>query len=183
MFVAINLLASALSETLAADSPHRATAERVAHLAERGKAEIGEVARALAFLPATKRGLAPALRALAADMASDSGIDVRVEIVGAERRLAPKTERGLYKVAHEAIANAWRHAECDVITVRLAFRDDEVRLEIVDDGKTGDRCRVEEGTGIAGMRRVARELGGSIRVGPRRSHGFSVVLQLPGGTS
>src|SRR5690606_12962230 len=66
-------------------------------------------------------GLVPALR-MAADKAGD--VPVSVEVRGVERRLEPDVELALYRTAHEALANARRHANATQIWLRIAFRAD-----------------------------------------------------------
>jgi signal transduction histidine kinase len=71
-----------------------------------------------------------------------------------------------------------RHAQPASATVRLTFADDEVTLEVEDDG-AGNGCVPVAGNGIAGMREHVAALGGNFSAGPRDGSGFRVAARLP----
>lgn len=186
VFVAMGLLARAHLERLGDDNPSWRIVERVAELADRGKFEIDHAARALAFVPATRRGLVPSLKSLVRDVERDSGIRMTITVSGEVERLAPVVERGLYRVAHEAIANAWRHAECTEMVVEVDFdveagdapAADDVTLRVVDDG-VGVSDDLVSGRGLEGMRRAMDECGGSVSVESVDSRGTVVRATAP----
>jgi signal transduction histidine kinase len=181
LFVAIGLLARRHAEELPWDSPWAVRTRRLAELADQGKWEIDQAVRALAFVPAARRGLGPSLRALGRSVAADSGIEVLVEVEGRAVRLAPRIEQALYRVAHEALINAWRHARCGVVRAELRFERDAVSLRIQDDGVGLQLRHPEDGVhmGIDGMRRAVNEVEGSIRVRTARPRGVVVEARVP----
>ena len=63
---------------------------------------------------------------------------------------------------------------CQVI---IDQRDDEVAIEVVDDGRGG--AADGTGYGITGMRERAALLGGQLTAGPRPEGGFRVAARLP----
>lgn len=135
---------------------------------------------ALAFFPAARHGLVPAIRSLAASFHSDSELDVIVDVFGRPVRLPARAERALYRVVHESLANAWRHARCSVVRVALSFERGHVHLGVVDDG-TGltetipDRGRV----GTSDMRRAITEIGGTFRIRNAHPRGVLVEAEIP----
>jgi len=66
-------------------------------------------------------GLLPTLEWLASDVAEYSGIGIKVNILGSERRLTEEVELVLFRIAQEALRNVWRHAQATKadITVQL----------------------------------------------------------------
>ena len=70
-----------------------------------------------------------------------------------------------------------RHARARTCTVRLAV-DDEVTLEVVDDG-TGISAERSAGVGLSSMHERAAELGGSCTVEATREGGTRVLARLP----
>jgi signal transduction histidine kinase len=178
IFVAIGLLSRRESEHLPGDSPWRDSFRRLAELADAGKWEISRAIQALAFFPEARRGIAPSLRALTGSFERDSGINTLFEVVGSVTRLSPAVERSLYRVAHEALTNAWRHARCSTVRVELTFKRDGVRLTVADNG-IGLRQGGEVITsGISGMRRALHEVGGSVRVRSLKPHGTLVEARI-----
>jgi signal transduction histidine kinase len=180
LFVAIQLLARREAEQLTPDSHWRGRFLRLAELAGQGKWEIGQAIDALAFFPAARRGLVPAVKSLAASFRSDSGLDVIVDVAGRPVRLPARAERALYRVVHESLANAWRHARCSVVRVALSFEKTSVRLTVTDDG-TGltetipDRGRV----GANSMRRAVTDIGGTFHIRNARPRGAIVEAEIP----
>lgn len=152
---------------------------RIAELAEHGKREIDEAARALAFFPSARRGLLPSLRALAADVQADSEIEITVETAGEVARLDPSVERVLVRVAHEAFSNAWRHGKCTSIETELGYASDSVQLSVRDDGSGCGLDEACEGVGLGGLRWVVEGMGGSLTGGDHPAGGFRVVASLP----
>jgi signal transduction histidine kinase len=178
LFVAIGLLSRREAEHLPGDSPWQQKFTRLAELADTGKWEISRAIQALAFFPEARRGIAPSLRALARSYESDSGIETFVEVSGTPTRLSPRIERALYRVAHEALSNAWRHSRCNIVRICLDFETTDVRLRVLDDGVGIRRVGSLIGVGIAGMRRSLTEVGGSLRLRPIKPHGTVVEARV-----
>jgi signal transduction histidine kinase len=180
IFVAQGLLARRHLEELSADSPWAARLRRLAELADQGQWEIERTVRALAFVPTGRRSLPSSLRALARSIEADSGIAIIVEATGAPRQVTAEVERALYRVAHEALTNAWRHARCAVIRLELLFDDAGVLLRIVDDGVGLSARHRYDGVhvGVDGMRRAVGLVGGSLRVRHARSRGVVVEARV-----
>jgi signal transduction histidine kinase len=67
---------------------------------------------------------------------------------------SPALEHALLRVTQEALANAVRHAGADLVAVRLRTDDDQVVLEITDDGRGFDvAARQADGAGL-GLRTI-----------------------------
>ena len=180
-FVAIDLMARRDAEQLPNGSPWRDRFLRLAELAESGKWEIDRAVQALSLFPAARRGLAASLRSLARSFQNDSGIDVIVDVEGAPARIAPRLERAVYRVAHEALTNAWKHARCSTIKVELTFTSSEVMLKVIDDGvgRGTPARRAQTRTGISSMRRAMTEVSGRLRISDVRPHGTCVEARVP----
>jgi signal transduction histidine kinase len=65
--------------------------------------------------------------------------------------------------------------------VRLALRDDELEIELRDDGAAGGSNLAATGSrlGIAGMRERVESLGGSLDAGSRNGGGWRLTARLP----
>ena len=179
-FVAIGMLAHHDAERLPADSPWAVRSRRLGELADQGKWELDQSLRALAHLPGRRRSLTVALRALAASMSADSGMEILVDVDGRTRRLAPRVERAVYRVTNEALLNAWRHARCAAARAEIRFAPNQLRLRVVDEG-IGLALRYDQRAhlGIDGMRRTVLDVGGSLRVRTASPRGVAVEVAIP----
>ena len=122
------------------------------------------------------------LDALADDVRA-AGLPVEVEISGEPRELPPSVDLAAYRIVQEALTNVRRHAGPAIATVRLAYVEDGLTVQVDDDG-AGTAAGSGEpggGNGLPGMRERATALGGSMEAGPLPGRGFRVRATLPAG--
>ena len=103
---------------------------------------------------------------------------------GVEPPLSIEAKSLLFTIAHNALANAFRHAGASRVLVALDFGRDELRLSVSDDGVGLPDDYAVRGHGFANMRGYAERLGGRLVVEPRGPDGgasVTCVMQLPGG--
>lgn len=87
------------------------------------------------------------------------------------------------RVLQEALANAVRHAQATRLRVRLALQDDQLALDVGDDGRGFDPQAEAPGKGLAGMRKRARGLGATLLLDSgAQGTQVSLRLRLPPGT-
>jgi signal transduction histidine kinase len=112
--------------------------------------------------------------------AAAAGLDVHVETDGALRPLPFGVDVAAFRIVQEALTNVTRHARGAAATVRVAYGERELTVQIDDDGR-GSQTRGSAGTGkgILGMRERVGALGGELQAGPRPGGGFRVRARLP----
>ncbi len=124
-------------------------------------------------------GLPAAIERLAATGPATPAVEVAV--TGRPRRLHPEVEVTLLRAAQEALANARRHAGARHATVTLTYFDDEVSLDVTDDGRGFDpeAASRSAGMGLFGMRERAELLGGRLAVESVPGEGTAIAMTLP----
>ncbi|WP_251922625.1 chemotaxis protein CheB [Salinibacter ruber] len=94
--------------------------------------------------------------------------DVECVFVGDEGETRPEDETdamNLYRIAHEAVANAREHANPERITIGLREEDSGLVLAVRDDGRGWDgETPEEEGLGLHLMRYRANLIGATLRL-------------------
>ncbi|HET7016263.1 MAG TPA: sensor histidine kinase [Streptosporangiaceae bacterium] len=112
-----------------------------------------------------------------AEITLDAGVRVDVQRQGDLRGLPAEVDLSAFRIVQEAVTNVVRHAGTGHCQVRIDCRDEELSIEVIDDGSGGVVARA--GYGITGMRERASLLGGQCTAGPRPGGGFQVTARLP----
>jgi signal transduction histidine kinase len=122
---------------------------------------------------------APGLADIGQLAATAMGAGVRVDVrwSGQQRPLPAEIDLSAFRIIQEAVTNVVRHAGTGCCQVIIDQRDDEVAIEVTDDGRGG--AAGGTGYGITGMRERAGLLGGQLSAGPRPEGGFRVAARLP----
>jgi signal transduction histidine kinase len=129
------------------------------------------------------------------DSARSGGVSAAVTCSGDPMPLPDGVDLSAYRIVQEALSNAMRHAPGSHVEVHLAYRPDDLALEIrnaaapntptapvlVASGVQGVQGAqgVGGGHGIIGMRERATMLGGTLDAGPAEDGGFLVAAVLP----
>jgi signal transduction histidine kinase len=108
----------------------------------------------------------------------------RVSVEGTPRELHPILRDDIYRIAREALQNAFRHAEASKIEADIAYGERLLRLRIRDDGKGIDPKLLNAGRdghwGLPGMRERAQQIGGQLEMWSEGGLGTEVELRIPG---
>jgi signal transduction histidine kinase len=111
--------------------------------------------------------------------AEAAGVAVRVEMGGTPRTLPAGVELAAFRIVQEALTNVARHAGPASATVAVTYGDEDIVLQVDDDGRGPLANGSHEGNGLPGMRERAAALGGTLQAGPRPGGGFRVRAWLP----
>jgi signal transduction histidine kinase/streptogramin lyase len=133
--------------------------------------------------------IAQALTALGNELALQSGNGlvpcVRVLLEGKQRELNPMLRDEIYRIAREALRNAFRHARAQKIEAEITYNDSEFLLHVRDDGGGIDPEVANQGArdghwGLPGMRERAKSFGGKLEVWSEHGAGTEIELSVPG---
>lgn len=191
--VAVIAVQAGVAADVLDDSPNEArTALRTLRTASReAMAELGATVGVLrggddGAAPRTPAPGLGQLDALAATAAA-AGVRVAVAVEGDPRPLPAAVELTAYRVVQESLTNVIRHAGADRAAVTVRYLRDEVRVEVLDDGRgmgaggPGGTSSWAAGSsnGLTGMAERVAALGGRLDAGPRPTGGFAVDARLP----
>jgi signal transduction histidine kinase len=112
-----------------------------------------------------------------ADAIEHAGVTVEIVRAGVPRDLPEEIGLSAYRIIQEAVSNVARHAAAARCRVTVDYREGEVALEVVDEGR--GCADLTAGYGLIGMRERAELLGGTFTAGPRPEGGFRVAATLP----
>ncbi|GHE04888.1 hypothetical protein GCM10010339_38280 [Streptomyces alanosinicus] len=145
-------------------------------LAEEALAELRHVVRGIHPPILTDRGLAGAVRALAAN----SGLDVTVRVDGLEdtgARAPAAVEAAAYFAVAEALTDTAKHSGASRAAVRLERLPTGPRAVVRDEGLGG--ADEGAGTGLLGIRRRVAALDGAVSVTSPVGGPTTIAVELP----
>jgi signal transduction histidine kinase len=131
--------------------------------------------------------IAQALTALGKELAtqSDNGVAPRVRVLveGKQRDLDPLLRDEIYRIAREALRNAFHHAKAQKIETEITYSDSEFLLRVRDDGSGINPELANQGRaghwGLPGMRERAKSFGGRLEVWSEHGAGTEIALTVP----
>ena len=111
---------------------------------------------------------------------------VNLRVSGERGDVPAGVDLSAFRIVQEALTNVVKHAATPDCRVTIDYREDELSLEIIDDGgaavliPAGRAPRdVPSGHGLIGMRERVHLCGGQFSAGPRLERGFRVAATLP----
>jgi signal transduction histidine kinase len=160
---------------LAFDPAAQTTVRQIASAAQRG---LDESRRAIATLTRTvDEPFEVALVEAVEDVAERLGTRLEVDAEPVEG-VTPEQREQLLRIAREAVSNASRHANADLVRVTCR-KDDRLRLHVEDDGAGFDPLEVNgDGFGLVAMHERAAAIGADLRVTSLQGFGTSVEVVL-----
>ena len=147
--------------------------------AEEALAELRHVVRGIHPPILTDRGLAGAVRALAASSGLD--VTVRVDDLDGGPRAPAAVEAAAYFVVAESLTNAAKHSGSDRAEVRLARTGTGLLVVVRDEGRGGAGAAGAgtSGSGLPGMRRRVAALDGTFTVTSPAGGPTVIEAELP----
>jgi len=135
--------------------------------------------------------LAMAISTLGEELKGDASRarpEFRVAVEGETRNLHPIVRDEIYKVAAEALRNAFRHSNASQIEVEMRYDKEQFRLRVRDDGRGIDAALLsDQGSeghyGLRGMRERATLIGGKLTIWSEVDAGAEVELRVPGSSA
>jgi two-component system sensor histidine kinase UhpB len=131
-------------------------------------------------------GLIAAVRWYARTCRGRSGLPVEVTVEGIadDERLAPEVETAVFRIVQEGLTNVLKHAGARRVWIDLRRDEAGLSVDIADDGiglppfdvAAADRSGR---LGLFGMVERARLLGGEMEIGPRPAGGTRLRLRVP----
>jgi signal transduction histidine kinase len=142
------------------------------------------------FRTATVAGkeLAQAVTALAQELAlaepERGPVTFRMSVEGCPRELHPMVRDDVHRIAHEALRNAFHHAQAAHIEAEVTYGARGVRLRVRDDGKGINPKELGAGRrrhwGLVSMRERAVQIGAQLALWSEVGAGTELELRVPG---
>ncbi|WP_199034033.1 sensor histidine kinase [Glycomyces salinus] len=167
----------------AGEDERRRHLDSAADLARRSLAEARRTVQAIGPPTLAEAHLPDALAEESSKWSANGGVPVEFTATGEARPMHPEIEVTLLRTAQEALANVGKHAEAGRVGITLSYMDDQVALDVRDDGVGFEPSRVKSnvsgGFGLAAMRQRVARLAGSVSIESAPGGGTVVSVSLP----
>ena len=163
------------------------TFEDAVDQAERAIVEGREKVQGLRESTVERNDLALAIKTLGGELAAADNRPQRpefgVQVEGTPRNLHPILRDEVYRIAGEAMRNAFCHADAKQIEVEIHYDERQIRLRVRDDGKgINPKLLSDDGReghfGLRGMRERAKLIGGKLTLWSELDSGTEVELSI-----
>ncbi len=130
-------------------------------------------------------GLVPTLRKFVQDFEERTKIQTKFDVYGKEVRMQPGLEIAVYRFVQEAFTNVQKHAQASRIDMTMVISDEQMTIQIVDDGIGFDMEELKEKMakgdhfGIIGMRERVEMLEGRFEMNSAPGQGTEINLNIP----
>jgi len=172
------------NDRLPADSPAKPLVQHVLDLMKQVSEEGRNAIRRLRSPRPASDDLEEKLSEIRGEFPLQEQLDFRVIVEGKPIGLHPFIREEVYRIAREAVINAFRHSEAARIEVEIKYAARSLRIMVRDNGCGVDpevlRTGREGHWGLSNMRERAEKIGAKFSVLSRAGAGTEVELSVPG---
>jgi signal transduction histidine kinase len=97
---------------------------------------------------------------------------------GDDTRFDPKLEVMIYRILHELVTNALKHAKAGSILVQIVRDPDRIALTVSDDGCGFDRPAESKGMGLRNIRARVESFRGNLDIDSRPGEGTGIRIEF-----
>lgn len=130
-------------------------------------------------------GLIPTAKRYVDTFKEKSGLQITLQIAGAERRIESVREVLMFRGLQEVLGNIRDHAQATQVKVALEMDDARVRVTVEDNGKGFDPRAVFGGPqktiGLTALKERVELLSGSLTIDSQPGGGTRVTVEIPAG--
>lgn len=152
----------------------------MAELVDRADQSVRNVAEHLR--PASLEfGIVSAVKKLTDEFRRHSGVSCKFRVMVAQADMDEDQVVAIFRIVQESLTNVARHADASHVEVTLSSSEDDLIVEVRDDGKGFDSADTAKtrSFGLLGMRERAAVLGGSIDISSARAQGTVISVRIP----
>lgn len=107
-----------------------------------------------------------------------SVLEVHFSTDGVEPSILPGKKLVIFRIAQECIQNALKHAQAQRLNISVFFTDNNLRLQIQDNGIGFDPSMIEAGNGLLNLKARAKAIGGTLEISTKPMSGCLITLAV-----
>ncbi|HYC85615.1 MAG TPA: ATP-binding protein, partial [Chryseosolibacter sp.] len=142
-------------------------------------AELRQVSHRMAPVSLSRFGLKSALQTFVEQINASEQLDVDLQILGYEHRLAEELEVAVYRICQELVQNVIKHARASIVRVQLIQHADSLNLIVEDNGVGIRKDDIGHGFGFRTIQSKVNLFNGSFGVESHDGKGTMVLIDFP----
>lgn len=108
---------------------------------------------------------------------STTSIKFRVDrTIDSNKKLPYYWSKQLIYIFKEAMTNALKHSECTEVSLKFTFKNDQLTIECVDNGKGISEMELTSNNGLLNMKQRAKKIGGELIIKTIKHSGTSIIF-------
>jgi two-component system sensor histidine kinase UhpB len=125
-------------------------------------------------------GLAVSIEWLVKEFERKTGIPCKIDMNVKEQIFGKDISICLFRICQEALTNISKHAECSKVRVVFLKNEDELLLQIIDNGKgmSSEKLANPFSMGLLGIRERANNIGGQLEVVSKKGEGTKIQITV-----
>ena len=173
-----------LSRSLPGDITLGRDLSKVKGILQRTQETLRQTSRALHPSILEHHGLVTALRSFTQELSMLTHrmrVVFDIDVAPDFPRFDGMVETSAYRIAQEAITNAFKHAHARRISIKLSLEEKNATIVVDDDGRGIDHDAVtaSHGIGLAAIRERAELIGAKIEISTKAEQGTRLTLSIP----
>jgi signal transduction histidine kinase len=144
-------------------------------------AELRSVSHRMVPVSLGRFGLKSALQTLADQINESEQLEVDLQILGYEQRVAEEIEVAVYRICQELVQNVIKHAGASAVRIQIIFHDDALNVIVEDNGKGMKKNEIVPGLGFNTLQSKVDLFKGTFTIETHPGKGMMVLVDLPFG--
>lgn len=182
-FQGLTLHFQAAMKQIPDQEPARHMMNKALHIADQVLLEGRERVRDLRAEPVAGNELSKVLASYGEELAQDRAVTFKLTVVGSPADLHPVAGDEIYRIAREALTNAFHHSQASSIEVEITYDSASFSLRVRDNG-----CGIEQDIlgsgreghwGLRGMRERAQNISAQLSIWSNPGSGTEMDLRVP----
>ncbi len=152
----------------------------VAEISRESVSAMGDIVWAINPKKDSLIGLTRRMRQYAEEILErrDIGLEFNAPVVEPDLKLDANIRRNIYLIFKESVNNIVRHSKAVAVKIDFRLADNELILQISDDGDGFDAAREYDGNGLLSIKKRAEDCGGRLEIDSVEGAGTKIVLRL-----
>lgn len=126
------------------------------------------------------KGLLPAVKQLAKNASTATGVKFEVLDYGLDKRLENSLEISIYRIIQELVTNIIKHANATQAIISMTQHESTINIIVEDNGKGFNSTKIDKnGMGLSNLEKKIDLMEGTLEIDSSPKSGTTIIIDLP----